>query len=201
MRRRLSFSSHTHNEKERSNEKTHVPLRKQKQKSHSLTSLSSVLRKSKQMEKLRRHIRNYNIVRHDNFLTSNGLRRVEMNANGNCFIHALVPQVEEISSISDPIALRARVVEHRRDKRLHYRNFLTFPSDASDEEKDMTYSECLDDLKQNGHWNSDLADCVPLAIANTFQRIVHIYSSRISNPVCDITPVLLEKEKRPEKNA
>lgn len=166
-----------------------------KQKTTSTRFLSSALQKSKQIEVLRRRLMNYHTARLDNLLISNGLRREKIYPDGNCFNNAVLLQVKDITDITDSSSLRAKIVEHLRDNRSHYKHFLNFPSHASDEDKDMIYNEYLDDLKQCGHWNLDLADCMPLAIANIFQRIVRIYSSKISNPVCDIKPDLLESDQ------
>jgi hypothetical protein len=47
-------------------------------------------------------------------------------------------------------------------------------------------------LSQDGHWNIQLADCLPLAVANLYKRQLRVYSSRIANSVYDIVPDLSE---------
>ena len=51
-------------------------------------------------------------------------------------------------------------------------------------------------LRQNGHWESDFADVVPLALANVFKVRIRIFSSKCLMPVIDIEPDLT----RPDPN-
>ena len=50
-------------------------------------------------------------------------------------------------------ALRIKVVEHLRVEKAHNRNFLSYPENLTDEEKDQLYDEYLTDLNRDGHWN------------------------------------------------
>lgn len=88
--------------------------------------------------------------------------------------------------------LRIKVVEHLRVEKAHYRNFLSYPENLTDDVNDKLYDEYLSDLSQDGHWNIKLADCLPLAVANLYKRQLRIYSSRIANSVDDIVPDLSE---------
>ena len=48
----------------------------------------------------------------------------------------------------------------------------------------------MENLREKGQWKERLADCLPLAIANFYQRPIKVLSSKISNPVFDIHPTL-----------
>jgi hypothetical protein len=50
------------------------------------------------------------------------------------------------------------------------------------------YDKMILDLMQDGIWNVEMADFLPLATANLLQRNITIYSSRLHNPVINIMP-------------
>ena len=63
--------------------------------------------------------------------------------------------------------------------------FMENSTDNTDEEE---FAEQVDSLRHSGNWNTCIADVTPLDIANIFRRYVRIYSSNITNPVCDVIP-------------
>ena len=83
----------------------------------------------------------------------------------------------------DVAALRRKLVEHLRSEKAHYKNFVAFDKEMTEEEKDIKFDHLLQDLSVDGHWNMDLADCMPLAIANHYKQPIRIYSSMVSNSV------------------
>lgn len=64
----------------------------------------------------------------------------------------------------------------------------------TEEEKDIQFDHLLHDLSVDGHWNMELADGMPLAIANLYKRPIRIYSSMVSNSVYDIYPDLQDAD-------
>ncbi|KAK3090584.1 hypothetical protein FSP39_012887 [Pinctada imbricata] len=70
---------------------------------------------------------------------------------------------------------------------IHYIVFLTCKEHTAEEEKCRIFSENLNNLRNPGHLNVSLADCLPLAAANVYKRPLRIYSSRIQNAVYDIS--------------
>ena len=152
---------------------------------------TAALQRSRNSEKARLLVLKYHTTRLDNVLTSNGLKRVPIYPDGNCFFNSVLQQ---LPSIDDAGELRAKVIGHLRDNTEHYTGFLTLSRDASEEEKNAVMMESLDDLSQDGHWNAGLADCMPLAVANIFKRSLRrIYSSRMQNAVYDISPDLCDR--------
>jgi hypothetical protein len=69
----------------------------------------------------------------------------------------------------------------------------------TEEEKDIKFDHLLQDLSVDGHWNMELADCMPLAIANLYKQPIRIYSSMVSNSVYDIYPDLQDATMNPAK--
>lgn len=132
----------------------------------------------------------YHTTRLDNLLLSNGLERIKIKPDGNCFLNAIIESTRDQETTAE--ALRIKVVEHLRVEKAHYRNFLSYLENLTDDEKDKLYDEYLSDLSQDGHWNIQLADCLPLAVANLYKRQLRVYSSRIANSVYDIVPDLSE---------
>ena len=80
------------------------------------------------------------------------------------------------------------VSEHLLEHKQHYMNFLQFPESADESQKNELFSKSVVELKQDGKWNTELGDCLPLAISNKLQRPIRIYSSKLYNPVYDIEP-------------
>jgi hypothetical protein len=46
--------------------------------------------------------------------------------------------------------------------------------------------------KEGGHWSTDIADALPVALANILQTYITIYTSRPSQPVYTVVPSLVE---------
>ncbi|CAC5393377.1 unnamed protein product [Mytilus coruscus] len=88
--------------------------------------------------------------------------------------------------------MRKDLVEHFQHERAHYNNFLSFDEQLSEEEKKKRYDDYLHDLSHNGHWNSDLADMIPLALSNIYRHPIRVYSRKVANSVYDILPDLGE---------
>jgi hypothetical protein len=81
-----------------------------------------------------------------------------------------------------------------RSEKAHYKNCVAFDKEMTEEEKDIKFDHLLQDLSVDGHWNMELADCMPLAIANLYKQPIRIYSSMVSNSVYDIYPDLQDAD-------
>jgi hypothetical protein len=60
--------------------------------------------------------------------------------------------------------------------------------DKDEEEKTQQYHLKVSELKKEGRWNSDIADVVPLAVANLLQTPLIIYSSKLERPMESVQP-------------
>jgi hypothetical protein len=109
-------------------------------------------------------------------------------------LSAVVKYLSDNEKDIDVAALRRKLVEHMRSEKAHYKNFVAFDKEMTEEEKDIKFDHLLQDLSVDGHWNMELADCMPLAIANLYKRPIRIYSSMVSNSVYDIYPDLQDAD-------
>ena len=64
-------------------------------------SVLEVKRRSKRKENVRRIIEKYHLQRLDNLLASNGLERVRVSPDGDCFFRAVLSQLHPTLSTSD----------------------------------------------------------------------------------------------------
>jgi len=156
-------------------------------KKRTANALQHALARSATTAKIHRMIESYHKKRLDNLLTSNNLKRYSVSADGNCFMHAVLPQLDDASTTVQ--SLRSDIANHLRDNYEHYKAFRLSTQQEDDQRK---YGEEVEKLKEDSTWNTDLADCVPLALANIYKTPVRIYSSRVENPVYDIQPDLNE---------
>ncbi|CAC5390833.1 unnamed protein product [Mytilus coruscus] len=151
---------------------------------------SSVIKRSRKIEENRRVVVQYHIIRLNNLLLNNNLKRVPIAADGNCFLKVVLHGLQEGNSYLTVEKMRKDLVEHLQHERTHYNNFLSFDEQLSEEGKKKRYDDYLHDLSHNGHWNSDLADMMPLALSNIYRHPIRVYSSKVANSVYDILPDL-----------
>ncbi|CAC5405758.1 OTUD3 [Mytilus coruscus] len=128
----------------------------------------------------------------NNLLLSNNLKRVPIAADGNCFLKAVLHGLQEGNSDLNVEKMQKDLVKHLQHERAHYNNFLSFDEQLAEEEKKKRYDDYLHDLSHNGHWNSDLADMMPLALSNIYRHPIRVYSSKVANSVYNILPGLGE---------
>lgn len=101
-----------------------------------------------------------------------------MYGDGNCFF-ASVEKSGNIAETATEISMNVR--NHMIANADKYLSFCA--------RKDAFHRNILkevDMLKADGAWNLDIADIVPLAVANYYASTVRIYSSSISTPVIDV---------------
>lgn len=126
----------------------------------------------------------YHLSRLDMLLSSNGLKRVHIQGDGDCFFNAIRCQLTDDLSTKD---LRSNVCQHLLDNMQHYLAFLIC---QDGEEPIEVYRKQVEILRQSGNWKERLADCLPLAFANMYQRPIRIFSSNTTNPVFDVKPTM-----------
>lgn len=101
-----------------------------------------------------------------------------MYGDGNCFFAS----VEKSGNIAETATeIRMNVCNHMIANADKYLSFCA--------RKDAFHRKFLkevDMLKVDGAWNLDIADIVPLAVANYYASTVRIYSSSISTPLIDV---------------
>lgn len=136
-------------------------------------------RHCKQRKRERLHERNV-----DRMLHANGLKRISVPKNGDCIFSA-------ISLHTDPLVeqhrLRQFVCSHLQQNENLFRHF--FPGTSA------SFQEQLLQLNKPGQWLSDLADAVPLAIANIIQKDVVIFTS-VQTVLCIHPNVVLKPTVR-----
>ena len=125
----------------------------------------------------------YHHKRLDTLLKGNRLKRKTVPADGDCFFNSVMTQLGEFVPPITTDGLRNQVANPLMHAREHYLKFMENSTVNTDEEE---FAEQVDSLRHSGNWNTCIADVTPLAIANIFRRYVRIYSSNITNPVCDV---------------
>ncbi|MEW8548129.1 MAG: OTU domain-containing protein, partial [Candidatus Thiodiazotropha sp.] len=151
-------------------------------------SLLRAKRISHGMFKVRECLNNLHLRTLDALLYSNGLKRKEIEGDGNCFFAAL----KESSGLQDELLkMRNNICDHIKENRDDYIGFLKKNEKSCEEEtiKD-SFNRQLDTLRQSGSWSVDLSDVLPLAVANYTKREITIYTSKRSNPVISVKPTV-----------
>ncbi|XP_062577843.1 ankyrin-2-like [Saccostrea cucullata] len=120
----------------------------------------------------------------DDLLLLFRLRRVEIKGDGNCFFRALQHQIQGYGF--DSMALRNILCRHLSDNMDHYISFLEF---GRSENRFQIFKKQIRQMEKNSIWNTELADCLPLAAANEFKRTIRIFSDNLDGPL-EIIPDL-----------
>ena len=87
--------------------------------------------------------------------------------------------------------LRARVVEHLEENIIHYLWFVNFTEAMTPEQEQEVFVKMIEEIKEDGTWNNEMSDFVPLCLTNIFHRPIRVFSSRHFQPVFDIEPDLV----------
>jgi hypothetical protein len=120
-------------------------------------------------------------------LVSNGFKRAEIKGDGNCFFAAVSHLFKGSTSVCN---LRQITCDHLKGN-YEYASFLTNGND-SDKDAKVNYHNQVEILRENGQWLVELADVLPLSVANIFGRGITIFSSKSAKPVINIKPTLKE---------
>jgi len=152
-------------------------------KRRGLKDILKVKLKTKRNETIKDMVKRLHDKRLNTLLLSNELERVAIYGDGNCFFSAvkISGDLEE-----GTITMRENVCELMKTNANSYMAF-TEGNEATELRKDEFCKE-VEKLKRNGEWNIDIADILPLAVANYLGCNVRIYSSALSTPVINIKP-------------
>ncbi|CAH1801524.1 unnamed protein product [Owenia fusiformis] len=127
----------------------------------------------------------------DNILASNELERVDVPPYGDCFFAAVLTSITGMNPEQTATnSLRSKVCKHLNEKKNHYKI----------EGINDNYENDIDSLKTPGHWDCEIADSIPLVMANMTGRPLRIFSSDVNIPILDVHPDIvdvptLEKKK------
>ena len=125
-----------------------------------------------------------NVSRLDNLVASNGLKRIPVYPDGNCFFEASVLHLMPMTSAE----LRQALCAFIEDNMSEYDGF--FRSDHDDDStRYFEILSTLEALRKPGTWDTKANDVLPVALANFSKRQVKIFTSRHNHPVIDISPV------------
>ena len=113
----------------------------------------------------------------DRLLKCNGLKRSNVNKDGNCFFSAVALQMRYSETLTHN-DIRESACSHLLEYKSNYTSFFLGSNFRKEVKK----------LRKNGAWSAELADCLPLAIANLTQKKVLIFTS--VRTVLDIIPNL-----------
>lgn len=149
--------------------------------------------KSLREKSIKQMIEKYHTKRLDHLLHSNDLKRVPVVADGNCFFTSVLESINDNQSMEQ---LREKLCCHMIENKEHYLSYLALNQndESSNEEKLLLFQNEINTMMLGGNWNLSLGDCLPLALANAYNRPVRIYSSKMTTPVYDIQPNLREYE-------
>ena len=147
------------------------------------------------MESIRQHrareiLRNYHNRLLDALLMSNGYTRKEVAGDGNCFFAAVL---ECTTGYQNPNDLRIFACDHMKEKCEEYSQFMKRNVDDENQASHTeSYLKEVEQMRENGHWSADIADALPLVIANIFGRELKIFSSNRTKPFFSIKPSLCD---------
>jgi len=124
----------------------------------------------------------------DAILTNNGLKRIRIEGNGDCFFTSIQKSCKLKEDICE---IRGKICDHMDENVNEYIYFL--PRDSEEQMENLRadkFKTQLQNLRQTGIWSTDLGDVLPLATANTLQIEILIYTSRRNNHIIQIQPSL-----------
>ena len=116
------------------------------------------------------------------------MERYTIPADGNCLLVAVLHQLGESMSTQE---LRTRVAEHLEENIIHNLCFVNFTEAMTPEQEQEVFVKMIEKIKEDGTWNNEMSDFIPLCLANIFQRPIRVFSSRPFQPVFDIEPDLV----------
>lgn len=159
-------------------------IKKMQNRRKTVKSVSEVNRAkqiSKRLHSIQAIVKKSHLTRLDTLLASNELRRSDTYGDGNCFFTSVKVSGKLTESA---FSLREKVCNYMTANADKYMSFLT----TSDVNSKDTFLRDIDLLKTNGKWNMEIADIVPLAVANIMESTIRIYSSSVTTPVIEIKP-------------
>ena len=142
---------------------------------------------SRRESRINQMIKQFHIKRLDNLLSSNEMKRIAIYPNGNCFFEAFLKTCDEADEFKIDL-FRNDVCDHISSNKKKYLGFRT----GLEKRQMIEHVKDIHNLRQSGIWNNDIADCIPLAVANMFKCRIQIFSSSTLSPVYEVCPSLNE---------
>ena len=150
--------------------------------------LERAMKLSRLQHNIHSKVKGFHERRLSNILISNGLERISVNPDGNCFFNAVISQLDTTDTAAD---LRQKICEHLIQNEEHYKVYMSTSS---------SYKQKIEDMGRDGNWNIEMSDILPLATANVYKRNITIYSSRLNNPVINIVQDLESRQEIEQTN-
>lgn len=194
---------HVYKKRKRSNKskesnKTGIAVEKKSNNDSPLTSsddditLAELKHQSILRVKAEKKLKKQHKIKLDKLLESNGLVRKSIPEDGDCFFNATLEQVRDIPHLSrlytSAEELRQSVCNHMSKERNHYISYLELTSLDDEQSVPCEIEQAINFLRIPGHWATELADLIPLAICNVLNAKVRIYSSISGYPIIDVEP-------------
>ena len=142
---------------------------------------------SRRESRINQMIKQFHIKRLDNLLSSNEMKRIAIYPDGNCFFEAFLKTCDEADEFKIDL-FRNDVCDHISSNKKKYLGFRT----GLEKRQMIELVKDIHNLRQSGIWNNDIADCIPLAVANMFKCRIQIFSSSTLSPVYEVCPSLNE---------
>lgn len=152
---------------------------------HEDQDIQKALQNSKKDSQLNTLLRQFAEKRIDNLLTSNGLKRKQIEPDGNCFFNSIIHQVNTETSVTE---LRTRLCRHLREHEQHYIGYMTRTQTKDGKSIPKNYHKLVEELGKDGIWDTDMSDVLPLATANVLGKHITIYTSRLHCPIINVSP-------------
>ena len=149
--------------------------------------LTNAILKSNEIELSIECAKNTHMARLRQLTSDHGMKEMEVPRDGNCFFEATACQIPETTAS----LIRQKVCEFLRKNK-------SDPLITGYIEKENFDNELLQ-LMQEGKWNLNVMDLLPLAIANLFERKVVIFSS--DPDVCVQNIAVDENVTQPNKSS
>lgn len=148
--------------------------------------LTSVMAVSKHEAEERRKLVTVHTDRLDSLLNRHGLIRCRVSADGNCMFAAVAGQLMNTT----PQNIRNLVCEHFYVNCHHYINYLRIGHYATNTERVENYYKQVNALRTTAKWDINIADAIPLALANIYNRRILVFSSLPERPLISVEPDL-----------
>ena len=127
----------------------------------------------------------------DNILLANGLERIDVAADGNCFFESCALLLNILA-----FDIRKCLCDYLEDNFATFFNFFAFGDDENAGYID--YMDNVAKLRVPGEWSNNAGDMLPLALSSWTKRLVRVYSSNPERPILDFYPVGVQASSEDE---
>ena len=126
--------------------------------------------------------RNVHKSRLETLLSANGLKRVDVPSDGNCFFHSCALLLSHAAA-----DIRNCLCNYLEDNIDSFLDFMV--SETEENQRYLQFIENVEELRQPGHWSNNAGDMLPLALAGWTRRTVRLSTSNPSRPILDVQPL------------